>query len=156
MVTNMVKKKNPVKIISIVLSVLILTGIIVFVVGKSFAFFNYKKEGETINVVTFNGLSVNINNSSENNLNLTNAYPMYDDEGMEQESLSFTITNHSKKAIDYTLKVENDLDKQNNCIIDGSVCPQLSTNYIRYSYKLGNSEWSEPANLGTNNNIVFN
>lgn len=151
----MVKKRNPVKLILIIFSVLVLAGIIVFTVGKSFAFFNYKKEGEVVNVVTFNGLSVNIKNSSSEALNLTNAYPEYDFDGMNRNPIEFTITNHSKKPIDYKLKVENDQDKQNNCILNGSVCPQLSTNYIRYSYKLGNSEWSEPANLGSNNNIVL-
>ena len=63
-------------------------------------------------------------------------YGGYDFDGMNRNPIEFTITNHSKKPIDYKLKVENDQDKQNNCIIDGSVCPQLSTNYIRYSYKI--------------------
>ena len=99
MVTNMVKKRNPVKLILIIFSVLVLAGIIVFTVGKSFAFFNYKKEGEVVNVVTFNGLSVNIKNSSSEALNLTNAYPEYDFDGMNRNPIEFTITNHSKKPI---------------------------------------------------------
>ena len=151
----MVKKKNPVKYIVVILCVLALAGIVLFTFGKSFAFFNYQKNGETLNVVTFTGITVNINNSSDEALNLNNAYPMYDMDGMNQDSLDLTLTNTSRKTLSFNLKVENDQDKLNECIANNGTCPSLSTNYIKYSYKIDNGEWSDPANLGANNNIAL-
>ena len=140
--------------IIIVLSIVVICTLLVVFVGKSFAFFRYEKHGDTVNVITFNGLSVNVN-SYNDAFNLTNARPEYDFDGMKRDSLDFTITNHSGNTVDYQLKVENDTDKQNACVLNGSICPSLSTNYIKYSYRIDNSEWSEPLNLGANNNIIF-
>ena len=141
-------------LIPIFLVVLIAT---VFVLGKSLAFFNYEKHGETVNVVTFKGLDIDILNSSNNSLSLVNAYPMYDSDGLAQTPLEFNITNLSSNVIDYTLKIETDTEKLSECVIQGTntPCTGLSTNYIKYAYKFGNGEYSEPANLGSNSNIVL-
>ena len=82
---------------------------------------------------------------------------MYDFEGMENQPIEFTVTSHSNKTLNYTLKIENDIEKQNNCVIEGTndPCPPLSTNYIKASYKIGDNDWSEPINLGSNSNIVL-
>ena len=149
----MIKVKS---IITALSMVLVCTLVVVFV-GQSFAFFNYEKGGETLNVVTFNGLSVEIENESTDAFNLTGAYPEYDFEGMNRTPLEFTITSHSGRTINYTLKVVNDTDKQSECLIEGTntICPAMTTDNVKYSYKIDDSDWSEPANLGANNNIVF-
>ena len=153
----MVKKNEKAKKIILSLSFIILFSLVLVFFGKSLAFFNYQKKGETVNVVTFKGLDIDILNSSNNSLSLVNAYPMYDSEGMEQTPLEFRITNQSSNAIDYTLKVETDIDKLDECVIQGTntPCTGLSTNYIKYSYRINNGSWSEPDNLGSNSNVVF-
>ena len=66
------------------------------------------------------------------------------------------MTNTSSKAIEYTIKIENDAVKQAACKLDDDVttCPILSTTNMRYSYKIGNGSYSTPANLGNNNDII--
>ena len=59
---------------------------------------------------------------------------MYDSDGLNGTPFEFEITNTSSKTISYTLKIENDTDKQNNCTVNGSTCPVLSANYIKYAY----------------------
>ena len=154
----MVKKNALAKNIALIFGVLVLMVAIVFLVGRSFGFFNYAKKGQVLNVVTINGIEVNVLNNSNNALNLENMYPMYDSEGMELDSFDFSIKNTAGKSLDYTLKVVNDTDKQSECVLDDgldSPCPELSTDYIRYSYKVNNGEWSTPANLGNNSDIIF-
>ena len=151
----MVKKNEKLRKVAFIVSILAVVSISVFLIGKSFAFFNYRKNGETVNVVTFKGLNVNILNSSDNALNLSGAYPIYDAFGLDGTPFEFEISNVSSQNIDYILKIENDADKQNACEVDGAVCPKLSTNYIKYAYKIGDGEYSTPTNLGENNDIVF-
>ena len=151
----MVRKKLTVKNISLIIVVLMLMALIVFMVGKAFGFFNYAKEGSVVNTVTIKGLSINVNNETDEALNITNAYPVYDSEGMENDPFIFTITNNSSHDIEYNLKIENDSEKLAECVQTNGTCPELSTNYIKYSYKLNNGSWSSPSSLGNNENIVF-
>ena len=150
----MVEKKLTIKNISLVIVVLILMVLIVFMVGKTFGFFSYAKEGAVVNSITIRGLTVNIDSETDDALNIVNAYPMYDSQGMENEAFIFTVTNNSSHGIDYNLIVENDSDKLAECLQTNETCPELSTDYIRYSYKVDNGTWSSPANLGDNSNII--
>ena len=150
----MVEKKLTIKNISLVIVVLILMVLIVFMVGKAFGFFSYAKEGSVVNSITIRGLTVDIDSESDDALNIVNAYPMYDSQGMENEAFIFTVTNNSSHGIDYNLIVENDSDKLAECLQTNETCPELSTDYIRYSYKVDNGTWSSPANLGDNSNII--
>ena len=144
----MIKKNMTLRKIGIVALTLVLMVLVVFLVSASFGYFNYMKKGDTLNVISIKGIDVEIINDSENNLNINEAYPMYDDEGILNDPFTFTLTNTSSKALDIVLKIENDTDKQGDY-------PLLSTNYIKYVYKIGNGEYSEPQNLGANNNIVL-
>lgn len=153
----MVKKNALIKNISLILGTLLLMGLIVFLVGRAFGFFQYAKHGEVVNFVTIKGLDVDIINDSDEALNLTNAYPMYDDDGLNQTPFVFELSNNSSKALDYTLKMENDTDKQSSCVLSDNItpCTTLSTSYIKYAYKLDNGSYSEPQNLGSNNGIIL-
>ena len=152
----MVKKYANLKIIGLILAVLVLMILIVFLVGRSFGFFQYMKKGEVINVVAINGLSVNIDNTTDQALNLEDAYPMYDSEGLENDPFTFTITNTSKKSIEYTLKLLNDTDKQAECYVDDNdevPCTLLPYQYIKYAYSINDGAYSAPANLTNTGNI---
>jgi len=131
--------------------------LVVFLVSKSFGFFNYEKHGETRSVVSVGGIKVTILNNSENNLDLLNAYPMPDSEGLQGTPIEFNIENVGKKTLDITLKLENNQSSQNSCVIEGTndPCTALSSNLIRYAYKVNNGSYSEPQSLGGNNNIIF-
>ena len=154
----MVKKKNIIKYIILAIAVLILMGLIIFFVGRSYGFFQYVKKGDVTHVVTIKGIKVNIIEDNDA-LNLLNAEPLYDADGMELKAFTFSITNTASRALSYTIKVANDTEKQNACLInegeaDEAPCPVLTTDNIRYSYKLNDNEYSTPANLGENNDII--
>lgn len=149
----MVKKHGKLKLIILVLSVLVLMLLIVFLVGKTFAFFQYAKQGETVNVITIRGLAVTVDPSTEEALNLVNVYPKYDSDGLKSDPFVFTVTNTSSSNIDYSIKVLNDEDKQNNCYIDQAEtesCTTLPYQYIKYAYSINDGAYSQPQNLSSN------
>lgn len=149
----MVKKHGKLKLIILVLSVLVLMLLIVFLVGKTFAFFQYAKKGDTVNVITIRGLAVTVDPSTEEALNLVNVYPEYDSDGLKSDPFIFTVTNTSSSNIDYSIKVLNDEDKQNNCYIDQAeteACITLPYQYIKYAYSINDGAYSQPQNLSSN------
>ena len=144
--------------ISVVLGILIVLLLVLFFVGKSLGIFKYEKHGDTRSVVSVSGLKVTILDNTEDNLDLLNAYPMPDSEGLLRSPIVFNIENTGvNRAIDFTLKLVNDIEAQTNCHVEGTndPCTALSANKIRYAYKIGNGSYNTPANLGENENIIF-
>jgi len=147
--------KQKKKTILLVVITIILMLLIIFLVGRSFGFFKYNKEGEKINIITIKGIEVEIINPEIDSLNLENAYPVDDTEGMTYEPFVFTMTNTSNRNLSYSILVEKDEDKQAECVIDEYlICPELSTDYIKYAYKKNDGTYTEPRNLGSDNNII--
>ena len=128
--------KNKKKTILLVISVILLMILIIFLVGRSFGFFQYIKKGEKINLITISGIETKILSTDDNVLNLENAYPISDSDGLSLTPFVFSMTNTSSRNLSYTMKIEMDTDKLNNCTLeDGSSCQALSTKAIKYSYK---------------------
>ena len=151
-------RKRLIKSISITFGILIVLLLVLFFVGKAFGLFSYAKEGQTRSIVTLGGINVTILNDSEDNLDLINGYPIPDSEGLLRNPIEFNIENvGTQNALDITLKLVNDTEAQDNCVIEGTntPCTELSASKIRYAYKIGNGSYSTPANLGENNNIIF-
>ena len=151
----MVKKHSKLKMVVLIVTVLVLMALIVFLVGRSFGFFQYMKKGEVVNVVAINGLDITIDNETDDALNLTDAYPEYDSDGLQNDPFTFTINNTSSKPIDYTLKLLNDSEKQAECVLEDEVtpCTLLPYEYIKYAYSINNGAYSEPANLTSDGTI---
>lgn len=147
--------KQKKKIILLVIAVIALMLIIVFLIGRSFGFFKYVKKGENVNIITINGITTEILNDENDALNLENTYPTSDSDGLLLEPFEFVMTNTSSRNLSYTIKIEIDSDKMADCTLeDGTLCPELSTNYIRYSYKKDDGTYTEPRNLGEDNNNI--
>ena len=147
--------KNKKKTILLVISVILLMILIIFLVGRSFGFFQYIKKGENINLITISGIETKILSTDDNVLNLENAYPISDSDGLSLTPFVFSMTNTSSRNLSYTMKIEMDTDKLNNCTLeDGSSCQALSTNAIKYSYKKDDGTYSTPKNLGASNDII--
>lgn len=152
-----------VKRVLIVLILVILVGVIIFFVGKSFGFFQYVRKGETVNIIAINGIDVEILNKDKNNLNLENAYPMYESEGLAQTPFEFTMTNTSSRALNYSIKISVDQDKLDACTTevtkeDGSLekikCQELSTGSIKVSYKKDDGTYSKAQLLSQDNGVI--
>ncbi len=152
----MIKKHAKLKTSLLILSVLVLMALIIFLVGRSFGFFQYAKKGDVINIIAINGLNVSIDNTTDDALNLTNSFPEYDIDGLNHDPFVFNVRNSSAKPIDYTLKLLNDEEKQNLCFVDEEEtvkCTLLPYQYIKYSYSINDGEYSTPANLTASGNI---
>ena len=157
MVISMVKKHSKLKLALLITSVLVLMMLIVFLVGRSFGFFQYAKKGDVVNIISIKGLVVSVDNTTDNALNLTNVYPEYDADGLKHDPFIFTITNATGNPVDYTLKLLNDTEKQELCFVDTEEtinCTQLPYQYIRYAYSINDGEYSEPVNL-TSDGIIY-
>lgn len=128
---------------------------IALLAGASYSFFQYIKQGEVINVITINGIEVEILNEEENNLSLEKTYPISDSEALNSSPFEFTITNSSSHDISYAIEIQSDTDKLANCTLsDGSSCPELSTDYIKYVYRKNDGTYSEPKTLSSDDGII--
>ena len=146
--------KNRQKLL-LIISIILVVLIIIFFVGNSFGFFRYLKKGDIVNVITIGGIDVEVIDQDSDALNLENAYPISDDDGLKLTPFEFKMTNSSNQALIYSLVVELDTDKLNECKLeDGTSCKELSTKYIKYAFKKNDGTYSTPANLATNGNVI--
>ena len=97
---NFEKSKNKIKIISLVVIVLLLITI-----GVSYALWVLTKEQTDTNIVSTSCLNVTIENENDD-IRLSNTFPITDEEGLKSKPYSFTITNNCEAYADYTIKLE--------------------------------------------------
>lgn len=141
----------------IIIPVLLLVFVTLFLTN-SFALFSYAKEGLKVNFLTINGIDVELADPTSTALTLENSEPTFDNDGLNKTPFVFTLKNTSHNSLDYTIKVVNDVDRQNTCFLDAGrtqACPVLDTDYIRYAYKIGDGSYTTPQTLGTNNDIII-
>ena len=74
-----------------VLSIVGIAILVIAVVGVSFAFFTYSKNGTTENVITTGSISFNSTND-EGALALNNKFPQTNEEGVANQDYDFTVT----------------------------------------------------------------
>ena len=99
----MKRMKKSTKIILIVgIVVLVILGVI----GVTYAFFSTGGSQETANTFTSGCLSISLTDESDS-INLTNAYPITDVEGLEGTSYDFTITNNCDSSTNYQINLES-------------------------------------------------
>ena len=91
------------RVLILVVSLIGITGIII---GVSYAFFSVGGSQETANTFTSGCLSISLTAESDS-INLTNAYPITDVEGLEGTSYDFTITNNCDSSTNYQINLES-------------------------------------------------
>ena len=87
-----------------VLSIVGIAILVIAVVGVSFAFFTYSKEGTTNNVITTGQISFAYN--EVNNITLTNQFPKTPTEGKQNDTFEFNVTGtlpSTSGAVNYTV-----------------------------------------------------
>ncbi len=107
------------RIIILVVSLIIITGIIV---GVSYAFFSTGGKQETANTFTSGCLNISLTDVSSS-INLSNTYPITDIEGLDTTSYDFTITNTCNTDANYEINLES-LNQVSN---------SLSADYLKVS-----------------------
>ena len=111
--------KNSTKLALIIAGVLI---VLAGVIGITFAYFSTGGVQDTAN--TFNSGCLNISLTNEStSINLTDAYPITDVEGLETTSYDFTVKNNCNSATNYQINLES-LNEQVN---------SLNADYIKVS-----------------------
>ena len=107
------------RIIILVVSLIIITGIII---GVSYAFFSTGGKQETANTFTSGCLNISLTDASAS-INLNNIYPITDIEGLDGTSYDFTITNTCNTDANYEINLES-LNQVSN---------SLSADYLKVS-----------------------
>lgn len=97
------KKKNMIAICVIVILLLVC-----FVLLNSYALWVLVIKQEDKNYLLTACLDLEVTDADPNNtgINLTNAFPTSDEEGLKQEGYSFIVTNNCNNAIDYLVTLE--------------------------------------------------
>ena len=124
------KKKTIIIAAFILLSVLI--------IGLSYAWLRTAIEGKKNVQITVGEISIILDESSTNGINLVNAIPTYDSVGKINEPYTFSLKNESNIELYYTLSLIDDEELIDSCkTTSGSPCSLLDMRDIRYELKLG-------------------
>jgi hypothetical protein len=99
-------------------SVYLMFGLILLVIGFSYAFFIYNKTGLYTHTITGGKMKVIYDETTGNNITIENAYPLTDEEALTKSlEFEFTITgyNESEKNIYYAIEMDygEDLNGKN-------------------------------------------
>ena len=122
----------------IVLLLSLIGLLLVTIVSTSFALFTKSKAQDGINqITTYNCLDISID--GENELNLTNAYPIKDEEGVLQAPYLFTIKNNCDHYVGVDLGVEYQEESTINADIvkatlnkpTEGIIPQILSSYTK-------------------------
>lgn len=113
--------------------------LLTIICGTSYAFLSQVITSKK-NVEVTAGTFV-INFKEKNTIDLKNAVPMTDQEGMNTESYVFSVNNTGSLDAKYDISLE---ENSNNT---------LDRKYVKYSIKEGDGEWSSPALLSTGLNL---
>ena len=125
------KKKKIIIIVVIVLLVLL-------IVGLSYAWLRTAIEGKKNVQITVGEISIILDESSSNGINLVNAIPTYDSKGKEMEAYTFSLRNESNIELYYTLSLVDDEELIDSCkTTSGNACSLLDLRDVRYELKLG-------------------
>jgi len=97
-----------------------ITSIFVIFLSVTYAFINLTLQGTKKQVITAGTLQLDLI-EDENNINLTNTLPMYDEVGMIQEPFTFRLINNGDNPVNYRLK-----------LVDITTGSKLSRNIVKY------------------------
>lgn len=122
-------KKQYAKIAFLALFLLIVT------IGGSYAIFQTTISGKKTTEIVSGTLTIEY--LDKNEINLNNAYPMSDEEGLNTIPYTFTIKNTGTLNGKYTISLE---EKKGNT---------LDKNYIKYAIREKDGEWSNPTLLSS-------
>ncbi|MEG1596821.1 MAG: hypothetical protein RR359_00940, partial [Bacilli bacterium] len=95
------KKRN------IIISIVSILTMILLIAGVSYAWINFNLFGSKKNTIIIGSLTIILDDATSQGINLTNAYPMNQTNGMKTSSYTFKITNTGYKA-NYIIKLIDD------------------------------------------------
>lgn len=105
--------------------------LLISVIGTSYAFFRFSVDSKKETEIVAGTFKVKFEDGKE--IHMTNLAPMSDSEGMATNSYHFTIKNTGDVNAKYNVSLEEMAVNEKT----------LDRKYIRYSLKLGDSDWSD-------------
>lgn len=130
-------------------TVLIIFFVLVLLFGVTYSFFFLKISSSKNNVLVAGSLSVSLDENFSNEINISNAIPMSDSDGLETKAYSFSLKNDGTISSEYSIYLDDmkiDFDKK-----------RMNDNYIRYSLEKNgvSANSSLLSDCGTNQNRVL-
>lgn len=127
------KKKKDTFTRSLIVTGVLIVVALVAIIATSFAYFQTRIEGKKVNYIKGTTFDVTFDDGSEY-INLNNAGPESDEEGLLNTPYTFTINNDSNVAT-------------NNKIYFTDVESTIPEKYIKIAYKTDDGQWSTPKTL---------
>ena len=127
-------KKNKVDKRRIVILAGSIFGVLLLVIGFTYAWFTLTLTGSKTNIIKVGNLQLTIANET-NQINLTDAYPMSDTDGQALTPYTFTLENTGNIAASYVLKLIDDTASKNAC----TGCKFLPIDAIKYEFKVNSA-----------------
>ncbi len=108
-------------------------GLLFIFTGSSYAYITVVSKQEDNNVVEVGNLKLSYDDQDKL-LNVNDAFPTKDEEGLTQEGYTFTVTNTGSLAADYKVMIENDA-----ALIDADGCGENQLPYENLRFSLDGS-----------------
>ena len=132
--TKMAKRQLFVTLLSIL-------GVTIISLGSAYAVFTSISKSADYNVIKVGTLNIDFGEDGNNTIDLSNQYPVSDEEGLTLAPYTFTITNTGTLAADYEVFLQDD---ENMISEDNCSDKQLNKDYIKYKL-----DTKEPAILSS-------
>ena len=94
----------------IIITILVL---LILVIGGSYAWLTLTLKGEKKTVIHAGKLSMNLDESSSDGISLLNTYPLTDQEGLNTEEYTFTLTNDGSIPNSYIIYLDDTTENTN-------------------------------------------
>lgn len=132
---EILKKNRELIVAALVVLILIITG--------SYAWLKLTETGQKVNTIKAGSLSMELDESTSEGIELINTVPMSYQQGMETTEYTFILKNNSTVASEYSISLDDALDENGNPVV--SADEKLGDNYIRFVL-LKNGETAYPKN----------
>ena len=119
----------------IVAMIVALIALIALIAGLSLAIFEYAGLGENNNKTTTGTLIMEIDETGTDSIELLDAYPLDDEDGMLQTPYKFTIRNQGTLKAKYRLRLIKD-----ETLYPGGVFGNADSSHIKYGFQKGEDE----------------
>lgn len=103
----------------------IILAVVIVLIGGSYAWLTLTLTGTKKVVIHSGNLSLNLDETSKDGINLTNSYPMTDQEGMKTIGYDFTLKNDGTISSNYVVSIDDITENEK----------KLNTDVLKYDLK---------------------
>lgn len=106
-------------------ALIVIAVLLVCLIGGTYAWLSVATESDKTSNVVIGTLSMELDDFESDGINIENATPVTDTEGLKSKSYNFTLTNNGDIPSNYTIYLDN------NAIDDGE--KRMGDEYVKYS-----------------------